>query len=46
MESGWLSLIPFIETMTFSQLLNQANSHLRQIQFELRVKDVRETDGV
>lgn len=46
MESRWLSLIPFIETINFSQLLNQAYSHLKQIQFQLQLKDVHETNLV
>lgn len=46
MESRWLSMIPFIETMNFSQLLSQAYSHFKQIQFELQIKDVNETNFV
>lgn len=46
MESRWLSLIPLIETMIFSQLLNQAYSHFKQIQFELQINDVNETNLV
>lgn len=37
---------PFIETMNFSQLLNQVYLHFKQIQFELHIKNVNETNLV